>query len=196
MLTVLDVVHKPRRPTLLCLSFRFERLDEHTISTARLATAAWCLRRAREGGWRVVHVHDHAPRQRGRQSGVIEGLQPLRDEPVHLFLNQPPFDCSALWDAINEEQISRLYLIGATHSRAGLATIASAHERRLNVTLIEDASLGPDPSDSAQAIWLHQYASAFSTELDTSERVFLEDRGNVIDLAARRPSPVLDGGNR
>lgn len=143
-----------------------------------------------------MHAHNHAPRMRNRRSGVIEGLQPLRDEPVHLFLNQSPFDCSALWDAINEEHISRLYLIGVVHSRAGLAAIASAHERRLSVTLIEDACLGPDPDDGARGLWLHQYASEFSTDLETSERVFLGDRGNVIELAAWRPSPVMDGEDR
>jgi nicotinamidase-related amidase len=194
---LLDIVRKPGRPTLLCLNLRLERLDQQAANTARLSTAAWCLRHARQTGWRVVHAHNHAPRMRGRRSGVIEGLQPLRDEPVHLFLNQSPFDCSALWDAINEGEIGRLYLIGVVHSRAGLAAIASAHERRISVTLIEDACLGPDPDDGAKSVWLHHYASTFSTNLDHSDRVFLQDRGdNVVDLASWRPSPVMDGGDR
>ena len=196
-MTLLDTVRKPNRPTLLCLNLRLERLNQQAANTARLSTAAWCLRHARQNGWRVVHAHNHAPRMRGRRSGVIEGLQPLRDEPVHLFVNQSPFDCSALWDAINEGEISRLYLIGVVHSRAGLAAIASAHERRLSVTLIEDACLGPDPDDGAKSVWLHHYASAFSTDLDHSDRVFLQDRGdNVVNLASWRPSPMMDGGDR
>lgn len=192
---VLDIVSKPRRPTLLCLNLRLERLDQQTVHTARLSTAAWCLRQARQSGWRIVHAHSHGQRVWGRRSGVIEGLQPLRDEPVHLFLNHSPLDCSALWDALNEEEILRLYLIGVVHSRAGLAAIASAHERRLDVTLIEDACLGPDPDDGAKSLRLHHYASAFSTGLDHSDRVFRQARGdNVVDLAAWRLTPIMDGG--
>jgi nicotinamidase-related amidase len=192
---LLDIRSTPRRPTLLCLNLRLERLDQRAANTERLSTAAWCLRHARQSGWRVVHAHNHAPRLHGRRRGVIEGLQPLRDEPVHLFLNQSPFDCSTLWDAISEEETLRLYLIGVVHSRAGLAAIASAHERRLNVTLIEDACLGPDPDDGAKGVWLHHYASAFSTGLDHSDRVFQQARGdNVVDLAAWRLAPMMDGG--
>jgi len=171
-------------PALLCFNLRREHIGESERAfAAKLSHAHSVLARARAEGWRVAHAHTIARREQGVVYGALPGLEPLVDEPVFALRQICAFAEPGLAELAKLGGGS-VHLIGAVHSRAGLATVLLGDELGLSVNVIAEACFrGREAAAALRAEeFIHARCGAAS--------VASSDGGNVICLETRRHERV------
>jgi hypothetical protein len=138
---------------LVCLDLQQAWITRHADEPDeafrdRLAGARLALRRARETGWRVVHVHrrdsaDEDVISIGR-SPPAEGLRPLPREALFHREQLCAFSSRAFTDALRHTPRASLAILVFDLPRAGLITAMRAVELGHRVTLLQDATAGTD----------------------------------------------------
>jgi nicotinamidase-related amidase len=148
-----------REPLLICLDLQrdYVATGRPRYAPANAAVAEACigvLKRARAGGWRIVH----SQRQRALEAAFgaalfnapIEGLRPLISEPVFIRRCLSAFSEPEFAAELHEAKADTVYLIGFSLADTCLATTLAAVDHGLTLTLIEDA-LGGVAADGEPA---------------------------------------------
>lgn len=126
------------RPMLLCLNLRRDHISAGTQeNVAALARAAALLRRARQEGWRVLHVYTRGDAASGARA--FGGVEPLVHEPVFDIDTVSAFDEPQILEAARLNGRRPIVLAGGLFSRAGLALALAAQNLGLHVQLADAA---------------------------------------------------------
>ncbi len=180
-MNVLASLGEPRPRLLVCLDLQRANQPPDTCTCARhvrprLANCRRILLHARAWDWSVVHLHRRWPDD---PDGAlpIEGLEPRPEEPVMTRQGLSAFRSRAFCDLVEGAVQAELVLIGHSLAGSGLATVFSAHDRRLSSRLVEDAvwarPAGAVAASAVEAaVWplVEPYAGVIDTETLIGDR--------------------------
>ncbi|NSZ16340.1 isochorismatase family protein [Agrobacterium vitis] len=159
-----------------------DRLDggrDHVNGDAAVKIAALAAK-FRENGDTVIHVHHGdpnpaspmhpgAPAQR-----VIQGLEPLRGEPVFVKSTSSPFASTDMENYLRDNRIDTLVVTGAVAGYCVNTTVRVGSDLGFKMIVVRDAVVGfdlPDENLSARVIF------------DVSMAHLKSDFANVVDSA-------------
>jgi len=163
----------PRRERLLaCLDLQRGSIADGRAPDGCLVNCRRMLDHARDGGWRVVHVHSRNPDP--AHARPINGLEPLATEPVLYRSGLSAFSNRAFREMVEGGRAVELVLIGYSMTSALVGTALIAYEEALSVVMVEDAicSAVLDPA-TRNAIELlgRKVARPFATFASTDDMI-------------------------
>ncbi len=134
---------------LVCLDLQRASLPDG-VETERdtrrsIANCSRVLAHAREWDWSILHVHARHPGD-GWRSRPIEGLEPWATEPVMTRAGLSAFANPSFRELLRGADRAQLILIGFSWSSSCLATVLSARDRGIAVTVVQDAMDDPQRS--------------------------------------------------
>jgi hypothetical protein len=100
---------------------------------------------ARAAGWLISHVY---PRQAGRSTRPLEGLEPLPSEAVYYRTGASAFSNRVFRRAMKDQTDLELVIAALTLSSASLGTALSAYDQDIAATLVGD-TLRPDEANAS-----------------------------------------------
>ena len=180
-MNLLAALGEPRPRLLVCLDLQRANQPPDNCTCARyvrprLANCRHILLHARAWDWSVVHVHSRWPDDPDGGE-PIEGLEPRPSEPVLIRDGLSAFRSRGFCDLVEGAVQAELVLIGHSLAGSGLATVFSAHDRRLSSLLVEDAvwaraagAIAPAAVEAAAWPLLAPYAGVITTEVLIGDR--------------------------